>query len=495
MTYYGGDHQTFWKVHDGNCSMGEYGSNLKEPILMLDISSPEVNRGSFCYLPYILYSGLADAGKDVTLLEDVTVAGIDADYVNQFNSVLCGLWSYPQIDTALMLNQMFPGRLQFFGYYPLIEAIGLRPAYYEDHLLLNGLMTYPNFLIGGTFNHILLSDCDAHLKRPGEADDFTVYPFFTSYGCPNGCTFCSATVNCRKIRQSLSVDTVLNVLATFSRHNITHIHFTDEDFFYNPKRALSILLQAYNLDNRFQFIALGECVNVTRFYKLLDDMPKSEPIVQSVLRLIEIGLETGDTELAQKMGGAKAASRDPVALAKRATSPILWLSMTFAPGETCRSVNRTGEFLKQYGLDPKQMSPRIRTNGTVGGLGQFFQFYHGCGRTWEDLWGEGDILTERPMRLMPSFLPDSWLDSPFTIDWKNCKLRLDEIMEWLKLYGMFTLPNAVQKVLSRVNGWRDREVFTPRMIIGEERRYVQKTQIAVTIALLQRLGLFMASEG
>lgn len=491
MTYDGGEHGRFQKATDGTCTM----SGITEPVLIMDISSPEVNRGSFCYLPYLVYSGLMGTNDDVEILEDVTVANVDSDYVNQFQTVLCGLWSYPQIDTALMLNSMFPGKLQFFGYYPLIEAVGLTPAYYTDEILVDGLRQYPTFLMQNAFKHVLLSDCDAHLKKPGEKNDFTVYPFFTSYGCPNGCTFCSATVNCRKIRHSLSVITVCEHLAQFSRNGITHIHFTDEDFFFDPKRALTILVQAYNINKDFQFIALGECRNVTRFYALLDKLPYYEPIIKSVLRLIEIGLETADTELAQKMGGAKAVKRDPEKLAERATSPILWLTMTFSPGETCTSVNQTGMFLHRHGLDPNQMSPRIRTNGTMGGLGQFFQFYHGCGRTWQDLWGEGDILTERPMRLMPSFLPNSWLDSPFTIDWKNCKLRLDEIMEWLKLYGMFTLPNAVQKVLSRVNGWRDKEVFTPRMIIGEERRYVQKTQIAVTIALLQRLGLFMASEG
>ena len=491
MTYYGGEHGRFQKATDGTCTM----SGITEPVLIMDISSPEVNRGSFCYLPYLVYSGLMGTNDDVEILEDVTVANVDSDYVNQFQTVLCGLWSYPQIDTALMLNSMFPGKLQFFGYYPLIEAVGLTPAYYTDEILVDGLRQYPTFLMQNAFKHVLLSDCDAHLKKPGEKNDFTVYPFFTSYGCPNGCTFCSTTVNCRKIRHSLSVITVCEHLAQFSRNGITHIHFTDEDFFFDPNRALSILVQAYNINKDFQFIALGECRNVTRFYALLDKLPHYEPIIKSVLRLIEIGLETADTELAQKMGGAKAVKRDPEKLAERATSPILWLTMTFSPGETCTSVNQTGMFLHRHGLDPNQMSPRIRTNGTMGGLGQFFQFYHGCGRTWQDLWGEGDILTERPMRLMPSFLPNSWLDSPFTIDWKNCKLRLDEIMEWLKLYGMFTLPNAVQKVLSRVNGWKDKEVFTPRMIIGEERRYVQKTQIAVAIALLQRLGLFMASEG
>ena len=491
MTYYGGEHGRFQKATDGTCTM----SGITEPVLIMDISSPEVNRGSFCYLPYLVYSGLMGTNDDVEILEDVTVANVDSDYVNQFQTVLCGLWSYPQIDTALMLNSMFPGKLQFFGYYPLIEAVGLTPAYYTDEILVDGLRQYPTFLMQNAFKHVLLSDCDAHLKKPGEKNDFTVYPFFTSYGCPNGCTFCSATVDCRKIRHSLSVITVCEHLAQFSRNGITHIHFTDEDFFFDPNRALSILVQAYNINKDFQFIALGECRNVTRFYALLDKLPHYEPIIKSVLRLIEIGLETADTELAQKMGGAKAVKRDPEKLAERATSPILWLTMTFSPGETCTSVNQTGMFLHRHGLDPNQMSPRIRTNGTMGGLGQFFQFYHGCGRTWQDLWGEGDILTERPMRLMPSFLPNSWLDSPFTIDWKNCKLRLDEIMEWLKLYGMFTLPNAVQKVLSRVNGWKDKEVFTPRMIIGEERRYVQKTQIAVAIALLQRLGLFMASEG
>lgn len=490
MTYDGGEHGRFQKATDGTCTM----SGITEPVLIMDISSPEVNRGSFCYLPYLVYSGLMGTNDDVEILEDVTVANVDSDYVNQFQTVLCGLWSYPQIDTALMLNSMFPGKLQFFGYYPLIEAVGLTPAYYTDEILVDGLRQYPTFLMQNAFKHVLLSDCDAHLKKPGEKNDFTVYPFFTSYGCPNGCTFCSATVNCRKIRHSLSVITVCEHLAQFSRNGITHIHFTDEDFFFDPKRALTILVQAYNINKDFQFIALGECRNVTRFYALLDKLPYYEPIIKSVLRLIEIGLETADTELAQKMGGAKAVKRDPEKLAERATSPILWLTMTFSPGETCTSVNQTGMFLHRHGLDPNQMSPRIRTNGTMGGLGQFFQFYHGCGRTWQDLWGEGDILTERPMRLMPSFLPNSWLDSPFTIDWKNCKLRLDEIMEWLKLYGMFTLPNAVQKVLSRVNGWRDKEVFTPRMLIGEERRYVQKTQIAVTIALLQRLGLFMTLE-
>jgi len=147
--------------------------------IIIDPSSPEFNRGSFCYLPYIFYAYLKTRGLNVLLLEDFNCSQIDD--VPEAEDYFVGLWSYPQIDNALVINRFLRKKPFFFGYYPLIEKLKLKERRILENEILTGIETYVNFY--HDFAHILLSDCDMHLRKY----EGQVYPLFTSYGCPNGC--------------------------------------------------------------------------------------------------------------------------------------------------------------------------------------------------------------------------------------------------------------------------------------------------------------------
>lgn len=444
----------------------------KERVLIIDPTSAETNRGSFCYLSYLIYSyALSLENSYVILEEEFRVADLERieHYLPEMDHILVALWSYPQIETCLMLNRIMKGRCKFFGYYPLIKKLGLSPAYYTEEIILQGMRNYPNAYTH--FEYLLLSDCDMHIKLDNGSRP-KVYPLFTSYGCPKGCAFCPSTVNQSK-RLVLDEDAVYQMLERCQELGIHNIHFTDEDFFFDAKRAFDILMFAFSQDNYFKFITLGSVDSVYRFMTyLLGKEQWEKEAIYSVLHLVEIGLETADIghikELGKQYNKAKAeiiAIDFPV--------KVLWLIMTFGPGETINSIIETGRFLKDFGLNPVDLEERIVTNGTEGGLGQFFQIYEGTGI--EEVGGRGKKLTHRPLRLIPSYIPYSFINCAFKIDMEMLSRRVRDLRYWMSVYGLFGS-------------------LTDYLPIKEETQYVRDcivndNNVAISIAIMARLGI------
>lgn len=385
-------------------------------IVILDPASPEFNRGSFCYLPYIIYAYHQQKGDEVFFEEDFTVARMD-DLPTDADEYLVAVWSYPQLEAAQVLRRFLPKPPRFFGYTPLIVAEELFPVYpITDKMVRIGISTY--HLYYKHFSTILLSDCDMHLnKYQGQ-----VYPLFTSYGCPRGCAFCPSTVNCGRKRIAIEIEKVEEILGQMHDQDRRNIHFTDEDFFYNTGRAGIILAEAARLGG-FQFIALGSVGKVFRFQNEYPGL-----LTKAGVKLIEVGLESADPVLGKKMG--KEGMDAFVKLAEKKEVDIFWLTLTFFPGETITTLNATGEFLRQYGFKREELYGRIKTNGTEGGLGQFFQPYHGT-VGYEGIEKKGRVLTPRPVRLLPSFIPYSFLHSKVN---KVNGERIEEAVEWFDLY-------------------------------------------------------------
>jgi hypothetical protein len=384
---------------------------------IIDPASTEFNRGSFCYLPYIFYSSLKRSNLDIAIFENVTAA--DIDQIPPAKTYFVTLWSYPQIDLSLVLNRFLPNQPKFFGYEPLIDDLKLLKRSITSEEILEGIEHYPgNF---HDFKTILLSDCDMHLKKHSGQ----VYPLFTSYGCPNGCTFCPSTINCNRKRLVLPLEKVEAVLEACNRKQIRNIHFTDEDFFFDIDRANTILKRVAYFNDPFQLISLGSAIQVKKFIQRYGE----DILAKAGMKLIEIGLETADPSLADTM--SKAGHNACLWLAEYAKTSIFWLTMTFFPGETIKSLNTTGAFLHKYGYKLSELYGRIQTNSTEGGLGQFFQLYHGT-----ELFGKrnelGIQLNERPIRLLPSFAPYSFLQSEVNqvgeIDHSN--------IDWFNLYRL-----------------------------------------------------------
>lgn len=472
---------------------------LQGHIAMIDLASPEVNRGSFCYLSYLLYSAFTSPNlpqiKSVKLWEEFRVGDLDEIMyeLKEADTILVGLWSYPQIDAALLLNRFLKGRCHFYGYYPLIEKLGLNVMQYTEEHLLEGLRTYPTKVCSNVFQYDLLSDCDKHIKdgakRTASGISDKMVPMFTSYGCPLGCTFCSATVNCNKKRTVLDVCDVINNLLRFSQAGRYAVHFTDEDFFFNPDRATEILLAAHRISSKFEFIALGGMNTVNQFCDFVSEklLPEDQDKVWQVLRLIEIGLETVDPGLAKAMGkGGRSGPLRATLVQKKCRCPVLWLTVTFFPGETINTLNATGQFLREHGLAPNRMEERIVTNGTEGGLGQFFQYYEGAGLSMREFENSGVVLSQRPMRLIPSFIPNSFLTSRFTVNWQNVNWRYDELHYWFGVYGIDAPPSRVRDMLNETDNI-DRSEQVKDVI--DCSTLLSYTNDCVAIAIMARLSI------
>lgn len=385
-------------------------------INIIDTSSTEFNRGSFCYAPYLLYNGLTEIREEVFFMEAFQPE--DLDRIPDADAHIVTLWSYPQIESAVLLAQMIPfqfgkNNVYFIGYSPLIKELGLRHCeemlgfdpLQDESFLIMAMRAYPkNYK---NFYRLLLSDCDMHLKHLNKGEK--VYPLFTSYGCPNGCAFCPSTKNCGRKRIEIYMNGVEDMLVQCIELGVKNIHFTDEDFFFDIDRANHIL--HFLADCDMHLIALGSAGAVRDYIQKYG----TDIIKRAGLEVIEIGFESGSEDVSQSMGVGKSLN-DCKALANiqnRFPFDIFWLVQTFFPGENIKSLNDTGRFMKEYGFTMQEVVGRLRTNGTKGGLGQFFQPYHGTA-IYKTLQSKGHFITERPIRLIPSYLPNSFLQDVIT---------------------------------------------------------------------------------
>jgi len=400
---------------------------------IIDPSSTEFNRGSFCYCPYRMYNGL-DNPAEVNLIEAFQPENLD--YIPDAEVQLVCLWSYPQIESAMMLAMSLPfmygkDNVYFVGYKPLIEHLGFRhieqlwdyDPLQERFFLIKAMRNYPKYY--SDFQRLLLSDCDMHLKHLDEGEK--VFPLFTSYGCDKGCAFCPSTKNCGKQWIALSLNDVFIMLDECIAQGVKAIHFTDEDFFYDIQRAH--LIFRYLQGKGTHLIALSSAKAASDYLEQYG----SRALVEAGFEVMEIGFESGDDHVSKTMGTGKSLS-DCEHLAEiqdRLPFSIFWLVLTFFPGETISSLNQTGEFMNKYGFEMHEVLGRLRTNGTKLGLGQYFQWYHGIAieRT---LRANGKYLTERPVRLIPSYAPNSYLDSTIT---EIHIEKLEIALPYLRLYN------------------------------------------------------------
>ena len=372
--------------------------------VIIDPTCPEFNRGSFCYQPYYIYAGLKETighMEDVVLVEDFNAANIDSlPYINDARhrpKYWIAFWSHSQLEQVRTLLRFLPDRsATVFGYEHLIKHHQMPFHRVDPEILRQGMAASPKYF--NEFKHVLLSDCDMHLAEyQGQ-----VYPLCTSYGCPNACSFCPSSANQPK-RITLPLNEVLNMLEYMESQGRTNIHFTDEDFFFDTNRTAKIAKWLSARKCKWQIIALSSAYNLLRFLTTYG----AGLLHTAGFKLIEVGLETADAEQSKALGKDFLLCEQ---LAEQCTVPILWLTMTFAPGETIETLGATGRFLTKHGMQPNHLYPRIVTNGTVGGLGQFFTLYEGTPGFYEAQ-NTGIILSSRPLRLIPSYVPISFLDS------------------------------------------------------------------------------------
>jgi hypothetical protein len=429
-------------------------------IYIIDPASTEWNRGSFCYLPYLFYECLQYEyfyKEGVTFLENYTIQDIDKVSTDENDFIYVALWSPTQKDACLELHRTRPNA-KFFGYYGFIEQLGLPIKRITNEEILSGMKHQGRSF--KEFRKVLLSDCDSHLQGKYKGQ---WYPFHTSYGCVRKCSFCPSSKNTIGTLTSLSLGDVYDKLDRFYNYEYSNIHFTDEDLFMNTNRAMRILEYAKNL-KVFNFIALCHSFSISKFI----DKFGVNFLRESGIRLLEIGFEGGP--LLKDKGGEQHISQC-LALYHKCKDLVYWLTMTFSPGETIQTLNETGEFLKKYGRNPEELVPRLRTNGTEGGLGQFFQPYPNLQQNLKGIFSPFNHI-----RLFPSYIPQSFLNS------KICEVnleRVDEWREWCFLYGIYPI------VLEEMKASRGKCISE----LIKTDKFILQAELCIILAIAARLEI------
>jgi len=408
-----------------------------------------------CYMSEWLYAALAEAGHSVEINEDVTVYGFDKmvkDYPDIWeHEVIIDLSSYPQVELCEQLYRDYRGRmrLSFFGYEPLIKARGLPmfdPAAAGVNVL-DGVRAYSRY---------------RHIFRPGDCGDYDSHvvglgggrrfdPVFLSVGCDRKCPYCYVGYS-NFPHGALSVkEAEMAIWASASKG--ADIHFYDEDFFTYPHMAevLPILEEA-----RVKWI----CLTTSKSLAKAIEVHGVDKIRAAGNILNEIGLETTDAGVLAKQQSLDEILKVPL--------NYFWLTVTFFPNETLESKAGMGRFLAAHGYAYDQLVPRIRSNSSHGGLGQFFVPYHGT--PWFDrIETMGRRYTEAPTRLWPSFIGQRFL---YEVPRRTSSTEYDR--RWLGLYAPV---EQTLSVLDECDGLR-----TVAGIMGGD---VQK---GVIIAQLAQLG-------
>ncbi len=431
-------------------------------IYVVDPASTEWNRGSFCYLPYLFVECLRDTADwedEYVFLENYIAP--DIVKIDKGCQVFVALWSPTQRDICLELYRTIPN-VEFFGYKGLVVEAGL--PFHEVHKsdIYEGMRQQGDSF--EQYQSVLLSDCDSHIKGKFKEK---FYPFHTSYGCPRGCSFCPSSKNCGGEWLPLAIPDVINKILKYKQKGYHNIHFTDEDFFMDIKRAYTIILLLTEQSTKWNLIALAHADSLFRFCRKYGE----GLLHQAGFKLLEVGFE--GINLQDEKGPEHI--NTCVELHKRLGDLVYWLTLTFAPGESIKSLNETGKFLRQYGKNPDDLLPRLRTNGTVGGLGQFFQAYPDLYRK-DKLYGKHSPFNAT--RLFPSYIPLSFL---------ACKIEEvnynPHIISWAHLYN---IPSWSEGIMKDWKGLCVEDVIRKN---ASEDTYIQTAELSIYIAIAARLGI------
>lgn len=301
----------------------------------------------------------------------------------------------------------------------------------------------------GLCDGTVFEDCDYHVKEVG--DEKEVMPIHLSYGCSNNCAFCPVPKVCGRKVSVMPVDKACDLVRKVIRMGFD-IHFFDDVFFREgyTEKILDVIREEGG-----RFLCLS---SVDRLYRFARKYGVGR-LRDSGMVLVEVGLESPDAGLRRKM--RKTGKESWIQEIAEMAFHTFWLVITFHPGETIGTIQRAGEWLREYGFRYDRMLPRIRTNSTEGGLGQFFMPYD-----WREVVGKGKLLEEYPGRLQVGFIPYSFLKSKF----KVVRGVIKEDMKWFKLYGVEPMDLAKGRIY-RV--WE---------VVGSK-------EDAVRVAIMARLGL------
>lgn len=222
--------------------------------------------------------------------------------------------------------------------------------------------------------------------------DLHVYPYthavpaMLSAGCRQKCPFCPTAEFFKGTRVHGDYNAILD---KYKAAGITAIHFMDEDFFDEDDERIDGILAKLK-DTGIVWLCMSAYKNIKKVVL----RHGWEYLKACGAVCIETGLE--NVALYKKVGSF------PL------TNPhvqILYLNMSFLPGETINTMQANSHWMSQEG--------RSLENAIHEGNGIWYapgQYYHPYGKE-----EEGKMTSSPVARTMPSFVPQSLLDCDFEI--------------------------------------------------------------------------------
>lgn len=456
-------------------------------IVIVDFASTEVCRASFSYDGYLLYASLKDnPDLRVTFMEEATAYKLyQAMRFEHVDEYIFHLWSYSQIEFikwAKKTPQLSQKKMSIIGYKPFADLVNL-PFYadWSDAVILDGIKKLPE--IYDEMQYGLYNDCDNHIDDPDTRD---WRPIFMSYGCPNKCAFCPIVPNRAdrpdsEMRINIPLEDTQNLVDALLRRG-NNIHFLDEDFFLDMDYAKQLI--DYMIEYQKAFADMGEqpfkwiaLASIKSFAQYLKEEGEDK-LVAAGFFLVELGLEAKNAKVRKEMNKTGDESDLMYIIKKSPHIKKFWLSITFFPGETITSIRDTGLFLQEYGIKYDENNDRLVTNGNIGGLGQFFQPYYGTAM-YDKLGKIGKTLEGNPIRLIPSFIPNTFLSCVP----KQISVPSDKELRFFDVYSL-----EVERYLKIVDGVQTVGQFCDALDDSDV------AQFCVFVALMARFGHIIERE-
>ena len=418
--------------------------------LLIQPATYEDVLASVCYIVYWNDTALKMAGHHVEFHEDSSYKHA-CDVIDQWSNndqILIDISSPPQAECALALWRKYRNfkKIAFVGYEPYSNLYGL-PFFKIADVGADLTAGAHNYLYNIDRYQHAHATLDGHIKV-NDGDTRPFMPAFWGVGCPRGCSYCyisKVTYPYGFIEEDAG-----KRLIDYMIERGWNIHFEDENFYLHPK-AYEFVKYLRNRDTKW--ICITDSVLLSRAVKRLG----VDTMLESGHWLSEVGLETTDPKVLKKrqdITGLLEVQNFDATNNQDGKLNLFWLAVTMLPDETVASMNRNGRFYDKWGMKYERLVPRLSTQSSVGGCGQFFLPYPGT-KFWDRVNKEGQWIASPPLRLRPSWIGDALRNDvpeiarhPTDEEWNH----------WLTLYTNDR--KVVDKIIERTDGSRTVEEIT-----------------------------------
>lgn len=423
---------------------------MNQAFLLIQPQTYEEVLASICYIVYWNDTALRIAGHHVEFHEDATYRQA-CDAIDQWpaeRQVLIDISSPPQAELCLTLWRKYRGthKIAFVGYEPYAKMHGL-PYFHLRNVGADITVGAHNYLYNIDRYKHSHATLDGHIKL-NDGDTRQFMPAFWGVGCPRGCEYCyisKATYPYGFIGLEQG-----KRLIDYMVERGWNIHFEDENFYLHPQADEFVKhLRGKNT----KWICITDSVLLSKAVDRLG----VDTMLESGHWLSEVGLETTDPTVLRKrqdITGLLRVQNRSSSNAQDGALNLFWLAVTLLPDETISSMNRNGRFYERHGMEHQRLVPRLSTQSSVGGCGQFFLPYPGT-KFWERVQHDGKWIASPPLRLRPSWVGNALLnDVPVAAR----KPTDDERSQWLTLYTNDA--ELADRLLERCDGKRTMEQVT-----------------------------------